>query len=284
MKVLITGAAGVLGRAVAALLEKEADVEMRLTDVVPVETPHEFIRADLACWEEVQHLCDGVDEVLHIAAIHLWKKYTPEQYIDCNVKGTCNVLRAAAKAGVGRLIYTSSIAAMGYSPERPDQLPFDESKPCRPVEDIYGISKHVGEQLCRMFSANDGLRYIALRPGCFIPADELSVAFGLGLLSTRVHAGDVAMAHVLALRSAVSNEEIIITAKVPFTREDGAALLSDAPSVILKYFPRAKLLQERGVELPETIRSCYDIGKAQALLGYRPKWDFGLWLEKKLAQ
>jgi len=278
-KVLITGAAGVLGKAVASLLEQEPGVRLRLTDMAPVETRHEFVQADLANWEETKGLCEGVDELLHIAAIHPWKKYTPQQYVDCNIKGTYNILQAAADAGVKRVIYTSSIAAMGYRYDRPEELPFDESRPCRPCEDIYCVSKHVGEQFCELMRHRHGMPYVALRPGTFIPRDEADPAWGLSLLTQWLHASDIAMAHLLAFRSGVKNEAIIITAKVPFTSADAPALLADARPVILRYFPKAKLLEERGIALPKKIDRWYSIAKAERLLGYRPKWSFGEWLE-----
>ncbi len=57
MKVLITGAPGVLGKAVTALVEQEGGYDLRLSDTVPLETPHEFVAADLAQSEEVTR-CD----------------------------------------------------------------------------------------------------------------------------------------------------------------------------------------------------------------------------------
>ncbi len=282
MKVLITGAAGVLGQAVVARLEAEGDYDLRLTDVLPLETAHEFVQADLADWEQTAPLCQGVDQVLHIAAIHPWKQYTPEQYLDCNIKGTWNLARAAAEAKVQRVIYTSSIAAMGYAPMEGYPLPFDESKPCTPQEDLYGLSKHVGEQFFNLFRNTHGLNSVYLRPGCFIPCDEETPAFGFGLLGSRLSFEDVAEAHVLALRSAVVNEAIIVTAGNPFTREDGPALLSDARSVILRYFPEAARLEEQGVALPQRICPTYTIAKARRLLGYEPKMTFARWLRQTL--
>ncbi len=282
MKVLITGAAGVLGGTVASLLEEGDGIELRLTDTVPLETSHESVQADLSKCDEVEGLCDGIDEVLHIAAIHPWKQYTPEQYIDCNIKGTFNVLNAAANAGVKRVIYTSSIAAVGYGLGPGETLPFDESKPWHAVEDIYSISKQTGEQFCEMFWRKHQLPYVALRPGTFIPRDEDDPQFGLGLLLQWVHFSDVAQAHVLALKSDVRNEAIFITAKVPFTKDDGPALLTDARPVILKHFPDAAQLEAQGLELPRTIPRCYSIEKAERLLGFRPALSFGEWLRKKI--
>jgi len=282
MKVLITGAAGILGKAVAALLGNEPDVELRLTDMVPIETPHEFVQADLVDAEAVKPLCDGVDQVMHIASIHPWKEYTPKQYIDCNITGTYNVLDAAAESRVSRVIYTSSIAAMGMGADPDFPLPWDESKPCVPDGHIYCVSKHVGEQFCEMFRKKGAFSYVALRPGTFIPREMSDVGFGIGLLFQWVHAGDVAQAHRLAFRSDVENEAFVITAKAPFTRVDENAVKTDARSVILKYFPRAAELEERGVALPERLDRCYDISKAETMLGYQPKVTFGTWLEHML--
>ena len=75
------------------------------------------------------------------------------------------------------------------------------------------------------------------------------------------------------------NEAFIITAKAPFTREDGPALVEDARSVILKYFPEAVEIEEGGGELPQRITHCYTIEKAERMLGYGPEVNFGEWLE-----
>lgn len=281
-RVLITGAAGVLGKAVTRLLDGEPDVTLRLTDVVPTETPHEFVTADLAKPDQAKPLCAGIDQVLHIAAIHPWKQYTPEQYVDCNIKGTYNILEAAAEQGVRRVIYTSSIAAMGMGsfPECP--LPWDESKPCIPDGHIYCVTKHVGEQFCEMFRRQGKFSYVALRPGTFIQRDAADPQFGIGLLVQWLHFSDVAQAHLLAFRSQTANEAFVITAKVPFTRQDNEALRTDARSVILRYFPRASELEARGIALPARIERCYDISKAERMLGYHPKHTFGTWLETTL--
>jgi len=280
--ILVTGAAGALGRALVPLLEHQGTFRLRLTDRAPLETTHEFVQADLANWDETKPLCDGVDEVLHLAAVHPATPHSPDEYLDCNIKATYNVLRAAVEARVRRVIYTSSIAAMGYGYDSPDELPFDESRPCRPREDLYGITKHVGEQFCEMMRNRHGLPYVALRPGTFVPRDEDDPAWGLSLLGQWLHVSDVAMAHLLALESQVQNEAMIITARVPFARADAPELLTDAKAVILRYFPKARLLEERGIALPAKIERCYSIAKAETLLGYKPKWNFGEWLERFL--
>jgi UDP-glucose 4-epimerase len=282
MRVLITGAAGVLGKAVTGLVEREEGVRLLLTDVAPLETRHEFRAADLTDLEQLKPLCEGVDTLMHIAAIHPWKKYTTEQYVRCNIEGTFNILQAAAAGGVRRVIYTSSVAAMGMGRNESIPLPWDESRPPEfSPGDIYSFSKHAGEEACRGFAGQGKFSHVILRPGMFIPAPEDDPRFGLGLLSFTVHATDVAMAHLLALRGKATNEAFVITSKTLFTREDGPDLLKDAASVILRRYRLARRLVEQGVTLPVAIGCTYDIAKAQRVLGYEPRHTFESWLKRR---
>lgn len=279
MKVLITGAAGVLGQLVTERVAADGH-QLRLTDALELQTTHEFVQADLSDPDQVAGLCDGMDQVLHIAAVHPWKQYAPQQYLDLNIKGTHNVVAEAARAQVQRLIYTSSVSAIGYNnlPDAP--LPWDEETPCRPTDSLYSVTKHAGEQFCQLYQQAAGLPWVALRPGGFSPRPEMEPAYGLNLLSFGVHREDVADAHLLALRSEVANEKIIITAGTTFTRADGERLLTDAAPLILRDFPEARRLVEAGVALPQRIAACHSIEKARQLLGYEPQWTFGAWLDK----
>jgi nucleoside-diphosphate-sugar epimerase len=188
MKLLITGAAGVLGQLVTQLVEAEGH-DLRLTDALPLAegTPHEFVPADLSDEEQTRGLCDGIEQVLHIAAIHPWKQYTTQQYLDLNIKGTHNIVAEAARARVDRFILTSSVSAQGYNVAPDALLPWDETAPCRPTDSLYSITKHVGEQFCRMYQQTAGLRWLALRPGGFSPRPEDEPAFGFGLLRGPSH-------------------------------------------------------------------------------------------------
>lgn len=283
MNILITGAAGVLGQLVTELVVADGH-SLRLTDVAQLpDCPiHEFIEADLSDEEGVRGLCDDMDQVLHIAAIHPWKPYTTQQYLDYNIKGTHNIVAEAARAKVQRLILTSSVSAQGYNVAPDAPLPWDEESPCRPTDSLYSITKHVGEQFCRMYQQTAGLNWVALRPGGFSPRPVEDPSFGFGLLNFAVHRADVAQAHLLALRSDAVNEPIIITAGSPFTQADSEALLTDAASVIRREFPRAQALVEADIELPQRIAACHSIAKARRLLGYDPQWTFGSWLERWL--
>ncbi|HJN14290.1 MAG TPA: NAD(P)-dependent oxidoreductase [Armatimonadota bacterium] len=277
MKIALTGAAGVLSREIASQLA-DRDVELRLTDVLPMDDAggHDFIQADLAVAEQARAAVDGVDVVIHVAAIHPWKEYTSDQYLDCNVKAVHHVLQACVDAGVPRVIYTSSIAAAGYNRDV-DELPLTEHIDRRP-NDLYGASKAMGETLCETFSRTHGLHVISLRPPCFIPTDETDPSYGVRLLSTHGHVTDVAQAHVKALdRPDLRCDAFWCTSAHPFTRED-VQELQDAPrSVYARHFREAEEFIMSRPELEAPLGLIYDLSRAREKLGYTPKTGFASW-------
>jgi len=281
-KILVTGAAGVLGGNIARALAPGYDVTV--TDMREISLPLRSLVADLSKAEQARRVCEGVDVIVHAAAIHPWKPYTPDQYLDWNIKATYNVLWAAAELGVKRVVYTSSIAAMGYKWSSPDELPFDEDKPCRPQEDLYGITKHVGEQFCHLFQATRKLKYVALRPGYFVPRDEMDPNLGLMYLYCRVHPDDVVQAHVQAVsKPGIEGHAFILTAEVPFTSGDAEELKTSSPTVITRYFPRAAEIFKAPAVKPPRITYFYTIEKAKKVLGWQPKVSFENWLDRYLA-
>ena len=280
MKVLITGAAGVLAQTIIGMLEGDPAYDLLLTDMAPLETPCEFVSADLSDAASVEGLCEGIDQVLHVAAIHPWKPYTPQQYLDLNIKGTHNIVAEAARAGVQRFIYTSSVAAMGYEVAPDAPLPFSETRPCRPCDSLYSVSKHVGEQFCHLYHQTAGLDWLALRPGTFVPREESDPQYGVSLLGIGVHREDVAQAHVRALRGAVVNEAFIVTAGTAFTHDDEEELLTDAAALILRRYPAAEAISAL---LPKRLCPCYTVAKARERLGYEPQHTFARWLENHLS-
>jgi len=283
MKIAITGAAGVLGGEVASQLCAQGKQELRLVDRAPIQGggDAECLQADLSLYDQAKRAVSGADVVMHCAAVHPWKPYTDDQYLDLNAKGTHHLLKACVETGVPRVIYTSSIAAVGYG-RNPDELPLTEHVDRRPDE-IYGMSKLVGELFCEMFSRSHGLHVIMLRPPCFIPrADD---AFGALLLGGAYgHFSDVAQAHVLALnRPDIRCDAFYCTSPVPYTRDDAAELASDPRSVYCRYFPQAR---DYIMAQPETARPVgvfYDTTRAQRELGYQPRVGFASWFAERQA-
>ena len=234
----------------------------------------DFIRADLTQYAEAREAVQGADVAIHCAAIHPWKPYTDEQYLACNVEATYQLLKACVDAGVPRVVYTSSIAAVGYA-RRADELPLTEHVDRRP-DDLYGASKEMGETFCEMFSRSRGLHVISLRPPCFIP--RTGDDYGVGLLTTYGDVRDVAQAHVRALdRGDLRCDAFYCTSPVPYMRDDAEELRTDPRVVFCRYFPQAREFILSRPETANPVGVYYDIGRARAELGYAPQIDFARW-------
>jgi uronate dehydrogenase len=167
-KVLLTGAAGNLGRVLSAGLAD--DYTLRLTDIV---TAHEipdgaiFRPADLADKDTVLALCEGVDAIVHFGAIS--KEASFEDILEANLRGTYHIFEGARRNNA-RVIFASSNHAIGYH-ERGDAV--SEDCHLRP-DSYYGLSKAYGELLGRTYWAKHGVENACLRIGsCFAePADR----------------------------------------------------------------------------------------------------------------
>lgn len=167
MKTLVTGATGLVGsavvrrlvargRAVRAMVEPGATV--RALDGLDVEV----VRGDIRDRDAVHRAHEGVRSVYHLAAIYkLWLPDTKVMY-DVNVEGTKNVLFAAMRAGVDRVIHTSSIAAVGFA--EPGALA-DESTEFNYWGDAdhYMRSKWLSERDALRFAA-EGVPVVVVNP------------------------------------------------------------------------------------------------------------------------
>jgi nucleoside-diphosphate-sugar epimerase len=107
---------------------------------------------------------DGMDTVIHLAArVHIMKETTDDplsEFRYVNAAGTEHLARAAAKAGVRRLMYISTIKVNG---ERTKEIPFTEDDEPAP-QDPYAISKWEAEQALQRISAETGLEIVVVRP------------------------------------------------------------------------------------------------------------------------
>jgi UDP-glucose 4-epimerase len=178
--VLVTGAAGYVGRlCVAALAERRQE----LSAIVALDWAETPIgeRIDGVSYEQGD-ICDpgltdlfrrhGIDTVIHLASIVRAPKGAPAGLAyRVDVLGTKNVLDACEAVGAKRLIVTSSGAAYGYHPDNPDWL--DEDDPLR-GNDEFEYSKHkriVEEMLAEWRQSHPELRQIVFRPGTIVGED-----------------------------------------------------------------------------------------------------------------
>jgi nucleoside-diphosphate-sugar epimerase len=279
MTILVTGAAGVLGSRVAALLADAHD--LRTTDLVPGNAPGKFTPADLTDLEQVRPLVEGCDVVVHCAAVHPWKPYTDEQYLDNNVKACFQVAKASAVAGVAKWVFTSSIAAVGYPGEfAPDEMPIPENAAPR-TRDTYSLTKTLAEEVVRRFYRTHGLAAWCLRPVNFIPRDN-DVAYGQALLSAMfTDPRDVALAHALAVERPVAGvQTCYLPPDLPFTSADIADVRAGI-GVAERYYPGLTAwFAARQAEVPAPA-GLFDPTVARDQLGWKPEWTLERWWREK---
>ena len=149
------------------------------------------------------------------------------------------------------------------------------------------MTKLAAEQLGRLIHARHGLPLVILRTARFFPeADDMAHAIpqtdantkANELLFRRLTVEDAAEAHVAALAQApeIGCDTFIVSAPTPFTRDDCRGLITDAPSVVARLFPEYRTLYERrGWTMFDTIDRVYDAAKAERVLGFRCRTDFG---------
>ncbi len=160
-RILITGAAGSIGRMLRPLMRPLAR-ELLLTDIQPIvvdDARDTAIVADLAQTDACARLVDGVDAIVHLAGYPRdadWSVLVP-----ANLIGTTNLWEAAARAGVGRIVYASSNHVVGFH-ERATGL--DEKADVRP-DSRYAVTKVFMEALASLHADKHGLRAFGIRIG-----------------------------------------------------------------------------------------------------------------------
>lgn len=169
-KILLTGAAGHIGTTYRKHAGERYD--FRLVDIKPVDEPgsHEHMILDLADPVAALHACEGMDTVIHLAAD---PRTTAEFYQDLlgpNFKATYNMYRAAKDAGCKRLIFASSVNAVGGYPQVRQVRAADA--PC--PGNVYGASKAFGESLGAYFGSVERLSNISIRIGAVGNLDRLT--------------------------------------------------------------------------------------------------------------
>jgi nucleoside-diphosphate-sugar epimerase len=107
----------------------------------------------------------GCDVVIHLAALLGLPDQNETEIMATNMQGTWNVLSTAHEVGIQRVVFLSSVDVLGvFKGERaPDYLPLNDAHPCYPTTP-YAISKYLGEDMCRLFSASTDVSVICLRP------------------------------------------------------------------------------------------------------------------------
>jgi UDP-glucose 4-epimerase len=165
MKILVTGGAGFIGSHIVQYYQGRADIcvldNLRSgfkANIAPYE--HTFIEGSITDREIVKRAVDGVDYIFHLAAMISVPESMakPVACVDINVNGTLTVLEEAAKAGVKKMVLSSSAAIYGDNPTVPkleSMLPEPKSP--------YAITKLDGEYYLKMFNDETNLKTASLR-------------------------------------------------------------------------------------------------------------------------
>jgi len=167
--ILITGATGFVGSALMRRLEREGQTPLRaLVRRVPAgEHPRtEYcLMDDLGTLAPEQALFANVDTVIHLASrVHVMNETSQDPlaaFRKVNVDGTLNLARAAARAGVRRFIFVSSIKVNGESTD--GRQPFTADEQPDP-QDPYGVSKREAEDALRQLAIDTSLEVVIVRP------------------------------------------------------------------------------------------------------------------------
>lgn len=273
MKILITGSAGRVGRAIYVRLQRNHEVIG--FDTTPASVVD--VVADITNKDALINALKGVDAVVHTAALHApHVPHVPEsRFVEVNVDGTRNVIEACLECGVKKIAFTSTTALYGDA-STPAYAAGWVTEDTVPVpRTIYHRTKLAAESLLREAAEQTGkLQVTALRMSrCFPEPADLMACYRL---HRGVDARDVASAHELALETSDRPyRQYVISGATPFLPQDVAGLKSGAATVLRMRAPDlVSAFDQREWRIPQFIDRVYVPRLAKGEMGWAPKYDF----------
>lgn len=323
--VAMTGATGFVGHHLASLLR---ECGANVTALVRAKSACDRLRSlDVHCktaaLDDIDSLargCDGAEYLFHLAgAVDFENDW--ERFRLVNVQGTRNVIAAARRAGINRMVHTSSIVAVGAN-QRPFPLNETSTWNLRQCRVPYVTTKRQGEELA-LQSSDGGLQVVVVNPACVIGPDDFSksefgtlcyrfwrgrIPFHFGGGHNFVDVRDVALGHLLAAERGRPGERYILggvnrtltsffgdLARVADRAIFRMRLPRGVGSVVAKFADRVRKKGRRSYLTASQSRLLslfffYDCRKANRELGYQPR-DFAettrethrFWMQKNAA-
>ncbi|MFA5809504.1 MAG: NAD-dependent epimerase/dehydratase family protein [Thermoleophilia bacterium] len=258
MHILITGGAGFIGSHTTELFVKDGH-KVRVVDdfstgardnLSTVAGEIELIDLDIRDYGALEAACDGIDTILHLAAISSVEKSILEPLVthEVNATGSLNIIEAARLKDVRRVILASSAAIYGDH----DELPKTESSPMQPISP-YAWHKLTGEFYGKSYGELYGIEFLALRYfnvygtrqdpkspysgvlSIFIErslkGEPLTIHGDGGQTRDFIHVSDIAKANLLAAEADWPLPQIINVATGRETKViDAAGIIQDAAS------------------------------------------------------
>lgn len=294
---LVTGGAGFIGSNLVRLLLKNK-IKVKVLDNLSTGYARnldgvdvQFIQGDIRDTQLTEQVAHGVDMIFHLAANVGRQKslINPQADSEINVVGTVNVLEAARKAGVKRVVYTSSAAIFGELLT----MPIAEDHPQNP-DSPYGVSKLGGEKQALCFAALYDMVVVCLRYFNVFGVNQRFDAYGnvIPIFANRireskpitiygdgeqtrdfVNVKDVAMANYLAATVATKTDVYNVGSGKNITINSLAKMMNEISrsSTPIIYEPRR----------PADVLHCRaDITKAHNALGFSPSDNIYAGLEE----
>ena len=274
--IVVTGAAGRLGRRVVQLLVDQGRDVLATDQVQADDLPAEFVPCRLQDAEAVDNILRGAEAVVHMGAIPGPSRAEPREIFENNVSADFNVLMSAAEQGLRRVVFSSSAFGMGWAHDGnafvPMYLPLDEEHPMMPFEP-YGLTKQVGEDIGRMIARNSATTVVSLRfTNVALPEVQEEFPWPAPtpenpltlVMWAYADARDVAEAHVLALDAGIDEYEAFMLAQ-PSSRFTEPTI-----DVVRNNFSDRVEIRE-GLDGTASVIST---DKAQRMLGWRPRRDW----------
>jgi UDP-glucose 4-epimerase len=275
MRVLITGNRGFVGRTTEQVLVS-AGIE-----TVGYDIAEGF---DILDADALAQRAKGCHAILHLAAV---EDKDSTKTIRTNLVGTLNVLRACDGSDVKKVIFLSSVDALGVFQGEgvPKYLPLDDDYPCHPRA-AYSVSKKLGEEMCRYFSLDTGISILSLRP----PGIWNEMTYGKIVVARKqrpeyewdpfweygafIDIRDLAEAVALALRKDFVGFHSLLIAANDITTSGMTAM-----ELVRKLHPNVEWRGGKDYE-KDPYRSLVQSENVKALLGWNPQYTWRRYIER----
>ncbi|MEL6988637.1 MAG: NAD(P)-dependent oxidoreductase, partial [Bacteroidota bacterium] len=250
MKVLVSGSSGHLGQALCHVFASKN------IDYLGFDIKEGFYTSHVGSASDsnfINNLVEGCDYIIHTATLHKPHVVThsKQAFVETNIQGTLELLRAAVKYKIKGFIFTSTTSVFGDAmrPKQDEPAVWVTEETPYKAKNIYGVTKNAAEDLCRIFHRNENLPCLILRTSrFFLEEDDNKIMrdqyIDLNIkanefLYRRADINDIVDAHLLAIEkvTSIGFAKYIISASSPFSQDDFNELNTNASKVVERIYP-----------------------------------------------